>query len=440
MKRRILVAIVGVTAMATLVLTVPLALIIARRESVESVRELERVAQRAAAGLPKGIGATGDPIELPRVEENIQLGVYLPDGTLVAGSGSPSADGVTARASRVVVDGTVGAQRVVAAPVFVDERLIGVVRVAEPVADTAARVRNDILILVAFDVAAVLIAAAVGWFLAARLARPVRMLRDDAVRLGDGDFSIEPPRTGIAELDETAAALAETAGRLEGVLARERAFSVDASHQLRTPVAALRLLIETERLDPRADPREVLDGALEEIDRLEGTMTTLLNAARDRPAPRAPLDVDGFLSDLRARWNGPLALESRPLRVTSTGGTVHGHVSRPVLDQIVDILIHNAVDHGAGAVEVQVVGSAGGMVVTVKDGGRLDRDPSGLFTRRDPDATGHGVGLSLARSLAEAEGGRLVLAGASPTTFRLVLPDRTRDNPTALPPTAPGIA
>jgi signal transduction histidine kinase len=421
-RRRILGAIIGVTAMATLVLTVPLALIIARRESADSVRELERVAQRAASRLPTSIGVAGERIELPKVEENVQIGVYLPDGTLVAGSGPSAADRVTTRARRLTVDGSVGDQRVLADPVFVDERLIGIVRVAEPVADTAARVRHDIFILVAFDLAAVLIAALVGWFVAARLARPVRMIRDDAVRLGDGDFSIEPRHSGIAELDDTAAALAETAGRLEAVLLRERAFSVDASHQLRTPLAALRLLIETENLDPRPDHGRVLDEALIEIDRLEGTMTTLLDAARDRPSSREPMDVDGFMSDLRARWNDPLALDSRPFRCTSTGH-VQAHISRPVLDQILDILIGNAADHGAGAVDVRLTDSSGGMVVTVRDAGRLGRDPGALFARRDPGATGHGVGLSLARSLAEAEGGRLVVASSQPTVFRLVLPD-----------------
>ena len=422
MRRRILVAIIGVTAMATLVLTVPLGVIIARRASADSVRELERVAQRAASTLPTRINTSGDPIELPRVEENVKVGVYLPDGTLVAGSGPSSADSVTTGAHRLVVDGRIGAERIVADPVVVDERLIAVVRVAEPVADTSARVRHDILILVGFDLMAVAIAAAVGWFVAARLARPVRLIRDDAVRLGDGDFSIDTRHSGIAEIDETATALADTADRLEAVLLRERSFSADASHQLRTPLAALRLSIETEVLDPRPDHRLVLDEALFEIDRLEATMTTFLDLAHDRPTPRRPVDLDDFLHDLRTRWTGPFASRSRPFRCT-TYGRVDAHVSRPVLDQILDILISNALDHGSGTVDVQVIESPGGMVVTVRDEGALDRNPDDLFTRRDPGATGHGVGLSLARSLAEAEGGRLVLAPSRPTEFRLILPD-----------------
>jgi signal transduction histidine kinase len=420
-RRRILLAIVGVTAMATVLLTVPLALIIARREASDTIRELERVAQRAAAGVSTPLGSGGESAELPRVEGNV-IGVYRPDGTLFAGLGPRRADGVTARARHLVLDGVVGDERVIAYPVVIDERVAAVVRVAEPLRDTTDRVRRDLLVLISFDVAAVVAAAAVGWFVAARLARPVRVIRDDAVRLGDGDFSIDPPPSGIAELDETATALAETAKRLDGMLSRERAFSADASHQLRTPLAALRLSLETELLDPRADTQQVLRDALGEIDRLEATMATLLDVARDHPVRRSPLDVDALLADLRSRWGTVLAHDGRTLRCSATG-PVEAHVSGPVLDQIIDILLANAVDHGSGGVEVRLDDSSGGLLVTVGDAGHLDRDPDDLFVRRDPGASGHGVGLSLARSLAEAEGGRLVLANSTPTLFRLVLPD-----------------
>lgn len=422
MRQRILLAIVGVTAMATILLTVPLVVVISRRQSSNSIRELERIAQRTMAELSISFGSSGDAVEFPKVEADVQIGVYRPDGTRVAGTGPPRADAVTARVKRLVGSGTIGDQRVLADPVIVNERLVAVVRVAEPTSETAARIRRDVLILIAFDLGAILAAGAVGWIVAARLARPVRTIRDDAVRLGDGDFSIVPHRSGVSELDETAQALADTARRLDDTLSRERAFSADASHQLRTPLASLRLLVETEAIDPRPDPREVLADALIELDRLEATVATLLAVARDRPTERVPLDVGRLLFDLNRRWNGRLASSNRPFR-SSAAGPVGAHISQAVLEQILEILIANAVDHGTGTVSVIVEDLAGAMVVTVQDEGHLDRDPSELFTRRDPGATGHGVGLSLARTLAEAEGGRLVLVAASPTTFRLVLPD-----------------
>ncbi|MBS1836522.1 MAG: HAMP domain-containing histidine kinase [Actinobacteria bacterium] len=425
MRRRILVAIIGVTVMATTVLTVPLAVITAHRRSDDAYRELERAAERTAALLSIAPGRNGEEIEFPKVPSDLHIAVYGPDGNRLAGVGPDRADAVTKKAKRIAVRSIDGAERVLADPFLVNEQRIAIVRVAEPVSETTNRTRHAVLLLVLFDLVAIGIAAAVGSFVAARLARPVRRLRDDAVRLGDGDFAVEARRSGITEIDETSSALSDTAGRLEAMLARERSFSADASHQLRTPLAALRLSVETELMDPRPDTERVLDEALTQIDRLEETITTLLAVARDRPPPRARLDVEHLVSEIHLRWDGRFEEAGRTLRCRRNG-TVDVHVSVAVLDQILDVLIANGLEHGSGTVTVGLRDAAhGGLVVEVTDPGTIDRDPSALFIRRDPGATGHGVGLSLARSLAEAEGGRLVVATTSPTSFRLVLPDAT---------------
>lgn len=422
MRRRILVAIVGVTIVATVVLTIPLVVISSRREHDDAGRELDRIAQRSAAAISNTTTLGADPVELPEVEGNVELGVYVVDGRRIAGTGPRRADAVTQQAALVPLDKTVDGVRIIAHPIVVQERKVGVIRVAEPSSDTTARVRRDVLVLLAFDMAAIAVAAGVGWFVAARLVRPLRSIRDDAVRLGNGDFSIAPQRSGVGELDETARALAETAMRLHNTVRREREFSSDASHQLRTPLTSLRLAIESELATPRPDPAQAFEEALSEIDRLENTISMLLDLARDRPIERRALDVDHLIAEVRDRWNGPLAAQGRPLRCR-TALRVSAHVSRDVLEQILDILIGNAVEHGDGQVTVDVGVDSTNLVVTVGDDGRLTREPSELFTRRDPAASGHGVGLALARSLAEGEGGRLVVAGVSPTTFRLLLPD-----------------
>lgn len=423
MRRRILVAIIGVTVVATSLLTVPLAVITAHRENDDAIRELQRAAERTTAGLSIKPGRDGEDIELPKVRSDLRVAVYDPHGVRVAGRGPKAADEVTSRAKRIAESGVVGDERVLADPVLINEEKVAVVRVAEPAAEATQRVRRAVLVLVVFDLIAIGVAAAVGSLVAARLARPVRRLRDDAVRLGEGDFAVNPLDSGIREIDETSVALSETAGRLEEMLARERAFSANASHQLRTPLAALRLSVETELMDPRPDTERVLDEALTQIDRLEETVTTLLAVARDRPPQRDRLDVGRLVLKIHNRWDPAFASSARTLRCRREG-TDDVHVSLAVLDQILDVLVSNAVEHGTGNVTVTLRASgAGGLVVEVTDAGSIDRDPSGLFVRRDPDASGHGVGLSLARSLAEAEGGRLVLASGSPTTFRLVLPD-----------------
>src|SRR4051812_20561579 len=110
-----------------------------------------------------------------------------------------------------------------------------------------------------------------------RLAVPLERLARAARRLGQGDFASRAPRGGVAEADEIAAALDDTARRLGDLVARERAFSAGASHQLRTPLAALR--IELEALELRSEAPPELARALAQVERLQTTIDTLLAVA-----------------------------------------------------------------------------------------------------------------------------------------------------------------
>lgn len=425
MRRRILTAIVGVTALATIVLTLPLVFLMASREHNDSDRELTLVAEQVANELTSDSDFSASGLELPRIDDAlITVGVYLPDGDLVAGEGPTPADELTRSAGVLSSLDNVDDHRVLVRPIVEREQKVAVIRVAEPLSEAERKIWRDILVLVGIDAAALIVAAVVGSWVTSRLVRPLRAIRDDAVRLGEGDFSIVPTPSGIDELDATAGALADTAARLDGVLQRERSFTADASHQLRTPLTSLRLVIETELQSPGTDPAPVLDEALGEIDRLERTITTLLRVGRDQPVTRAPLDIDQWLDTVVGRWQA--VLDERGRSITGTTGVgVSPRVSLSVLDQIADILLQNAVQHGRGQVRIDVAEEADHVVITVTDEGTIARDPTELFTRRDPGASGHGLGLALARALAESEGGRLVLAAPTPTTFRLLLPDQS---------------
>ena len=275
MRRRILIAIVGVTILATAFLTVPLAIVSSLRARSESVRELERVAERVAADISGASLRGGDQIDLPAIESAVSVAVYLRNGTRIAGNGPATADELVKATDRLTRQGTVGSSLVVTRPVVIDEQTKGVIWAAEKLSDTEGRVRHDILLLVAFDLAAIGIAAASGWFLSSRLVAPLELIRDDAVRLGGGDFAIRRRVSGVAELDATSQALSGTAKRLETALHREREFSANASHQLRTPLTALRLSIEGEVLNPRDDRLAVLNESLEEIDRFCAAMIAI---------------------------------------------------------------------------------------------------------------------------------------------------------------------
>ena len=426
MRRRILIAIVGVTILATVVLTVPLAIVSSLRARSDSVRELERVAERVAADISVASLRGGDEIELPAIESAVSVAVYLPDGTRIGGNGPEVADDLVRNTELLTRQGTVGSSLVVTRPVVIDEQTRGVIWVAEALSETEGKVRRDVLMLVAFDLAAIGVAAAAGWFLSRRLVEPLELIRDDAVRLGGGDFAIGRRSSGVAELDATSDALSETAQRLETTLHREREFSANASHQLRTPLTALRLSIEGEVLNPREDRLVVLNESLHEIDRLESTISTLLDVARRGTGHRSRVDPSLWMESVRLRWAARLAEAGRPVRFCAAEGD-RVDVSSQVLDEISDVLIGNALAHGSGEITVDAAGGSGSLVVTVTDTGTLEREPAQLFVRYDPGAAGNGVGLALARSLAEGEGGRLVLAGVGPTQFKLVLPDSPTD-------------
>ena len=212
-------------------------------------------------------------------------------GRLVAGSGPPEADLVVdAVADGAVHDGRVGDELVVAVPVVHDETIGGALRSSEPADEATDRTYRTWLAMAGLAAIVAVIAGIAGSLLARHLTRPVQRLRDAAIRLGEGDFTATPPISGLPELDAAASALSATGRRLGGLVERERAFSADAYHQLRTPLASLRLALESELVQPRADPTVALRG-LADVDRLESTLTDLLALARDTPADRRPVDL-----------------------------------------------------------------------------------------------------------------------------------------------------
>jgi signal transduction histidine kinase len=428
MRRRILISNIIAATVAAAVFAVPLSVVFARHERQDSFEQMDETAVHTRAALADGFENASRPPTLPHPEAPMSVALYRGDGTRLTGTGPRLADPVTASVQNGEATGAVGGYLVLAHPVREQSGLVGVIRVSVPESVPGHRARMDLLVLLGLYAAAVIVAGVVGWFVAARLARPVFRLRDVAVRIGDGDFAIDPQRSGIREIDETADALAETAERLEAMLSRERSFSADASHQLRNPLTALRLSLEAELESPQQDHTATLRESLGLTIRLQETVATLLEVTRGRPLPRHELDVTAFVDGIRTRWSIALSDRGRNLRCTRRGDG-RPRVSRAVADQIVDVIVDNAVQHGAGDVVVGVEVSREVLSVTVADEGTVRRSLDELFDRAHPHAAGHGVGLYLARSLAEAEGGRLTVAEVSPATFRLILTDRPPEQP-----------
>ena len=421
MRRRIIWSIVGVSVVALLVLGIPLGVAVGRLNRNEAVLRLEREASEERRAINVANLTRGDPVELPR-EAPIDFALYSRAGVKVAGVGPASADApVRLALGGDVHDARQGGRIVVAIPVDGSERVVGALRASRSAAVVTDRTRHAWLLMILAASVALAISGALAWWQARRLTRPVDALVQSAERLGAGDFSVRSTRSGVAELDELGAAVDATAQQLGELLSRERAFSADASHQLRTPIAGIRVTVENALMTPQSDARAALRDLLEPIDRLEGTVDDLLELARDTHSDRAPLDVAELLDELDHEWHDRLAGATRSLRIEVEPDLGRPLVSASAVNQILDVVLANAKEHGAGCVTVRARRAAGAIVIDVADEGPGVVDTRTPFERRSGD--GHGIGLALARALAEAEGGRLVLDRAGPgPMFSLFMP------------------
>jgi signal transduction histidine kinase len=421
MRRRIIVSIVGVAAVAVLLLGVPLGVAVSRLYANQEILRLERVASDARNAIDPASFGAGDPIELPKAGVT-SIGAYDTTGRLVGGVGPPHADELVRRALRgSVQDAHQVGRIVVAVPINGREAVVGVLRASRSSSVVTDRTHRTWMIMALLAAGAMLVAALLARWQARRLTRPVDALVASAEQLGSGDFAIRTRRSGVTELDHLGRSLDNTAERLGGLVARERAFSSDASHQLRTPIAGLRVHVESALLDPNVDVRAALAETLEPIDRLEATVDDLLRLARDTHVDRSPLDIDRLIYDVERGWHGPLAAHGRPLRVVVDGGLPAPAVSEPAVRQVLDVLVGNAERHGAGTVTLSARHLPGAVSIEVADEGDGVADIREVFQRRTDGR--HGIGLALARTLAEAEGARLVLARPGPQPrFALLLP------------------
>jgi len=431
MRRRITLVVVAVAFVSVVAFAVPLAIGVGRFYRDQDVLRLEREAERAAAAVPESFLVTGDPVELPRPPDGISTGVYDLPGNRVVGTGPDRGGPLVARAARgTVADGSDRGDLVVAAPVFDGEVVVAVVRAAQPAGAAAHDAREARLVMAGLAAAVVAGAGLVGLVVARRLARPVETLTAAATRLGDGDFATSAPPSGVREIDEAAAALDSTAHRLGDALERERRFSSDASHQLRTPLTRLRLALESIGVDDTPGD-ELIAEALDHADRLEATIDELLALARDEHPDQAGTDLRTAFDELEAQWHHRFAELDRRFDVKMHPGATRVAISPAALRHALDVLVTNALDHGAGRVTVvSAPGAGGGVTIDVSDEGPGLADPEAAFARRGPHAAGHGIGLALARSLVEAEGGRLVVTHAAPSpTIKIVVPDQDVGGP-----------
>ncbi|MBO2452696.1 HAMP domain-containing histidine kinase [Actinomadura barringtoniae] len=425
MRTRITALCVLAAAVAIALFGVPLAAGAAHYYFTDERGELERVAAETTIAVSADLLRGRGSLRIPSAAPDMTVGIYNPAGTLISGEGPETADGPVREAmqARDVSADSHGAL-VAAVPVTDDDRVTAVVRAATPRSSVYTQIAGTWGIMLAIALAALSLTWVFARRLARRLAMPVEDLATAARRLGDGDFAITTATTGIGEIDAAGASLSATAHRLGQVLERERAFSANASHQLRTPLTGLKLILDA-ALQDQATQRPALKAAADAADRLDNTITDLLALARGLPRSGEPLDVPALLDELERHWREALAARSRPVLVTVHGPLPETAASAAAVRQTLAVLIDNALQHGTGTVTLRARDATGALAIDVADEGDLTGEDTDLMFHRTGGSDGHGLGLAMARALAEAEGGRLTLSRPAPTTFTLLLPPTT---------------
>jgi len=294
----------------------------------------------------------------------------------------------------------------------------GRLTVSEPDSIRSGEVSDALLPLVLLGLGLAVVAAVVGSLLARRLARPFRRLADDAARIGEGSFDVEIRHSSISEAETLGNALRSAAGQLDILVTRERELATVASHELRTPITALRLSLEDLSLWPQTPPdvADELRRGLVEVDRLTDVVTALLERGDgSHLGSVAEVDLAVLAAEAVDRWSGRASAGGRAI-ILGRSGPVHVRVVRTSADRVLDALVENALLHGSGAVTVDAVLTDTYAGVRVSDEGPR-AFPSGVL-HESPS----GGGLTGAATQAESLGGFIGVHDDSVTRVVLALP------------------
>jgi signal transduction histidine kinase len=472
--RRLLAGYLSLTAFLLLLLAVPLGMSFARAERrhlVDDVRHDALVLAMATQDELAG-GNTGDLAGLAAEYRQRTAGrVTIVDafGNVLADSDPPvpgprnfdSRPEIAAalhnqESTGVRHSNTLGHDLVyVAIPVTRGGKVDGAVRITYPSSYVEARILHRWLSLAAVALFALGITFVVVVQLTRSVVRPLRALQATASRLGHGDLAARAAvPAGPPEARTLAQVFNASAVKLERLVGAQRVFVADASHQLRTPLAALRLRLENLEADVPAAAREDLDGAIAEVWRLSRLVDGLLTVARAErsEAAQRPLDLRAIVVERHAAWAALADEHTVRLEAWAQPGlavlATPGH-----LEQVLDNLIANALEAsppgGMIAVDARRTGAAAAELRVVDQGpGMSAEQRARAFDRfwREPSirSSGSGLGLAIVRRLVTADGGMVELRQAPGHGLdavvrlqlarprgiqRLRLPERHQDSP-----------
>ena len=432
MSRRILFMLLGFTALVLAGAVVPLTLSTIGQVRNSFIQDTQAMANADASIAQPRLAlrkpAAARPVDFPllsvfkQVEQaDNGLVIYLTGGRVLDAKGQMPAGQWRQLAAHVAetgqaFTGTMGSQAIAAVPVFNAGRLVetvlGTVILVRPTASLDREIAAIWVLFGTICVVAMIGAALLAFGLARWVSRPLKGLDAAARRLADGDLEIRAKvESGPPELRRLGTTFNTMAGRLEALVHGNRAVIADVSHQLRTPLAALRLRLDLLADDTDPETGHELAGALDELARLSRLVDGLLTVARAEnvvPVPTA-VNVAEVARERVVAWH-PVADDRSIVLVTSPAKPVLAWIGEGHLDQILDNVIANALDalSPGHMVRLTTTPTATGARITVSDNGpgmsAEDRERAFLrFTTSSP--TGTGLGLAIVHRLAISNGG-----------------------------------
>ena len=444
MKWRFITALMSVTLLVLLVQDIPLGFYLQQVEHERIITSLERDAFILAGRSEQALetSSTSDDAELIQATKDYRdaggsrVVIVNAEGTAVVISDDDQADLGTSYLNRPeIVEALSGSISTghrfsstlnqellyVAVPILSGTEVLGAVRLTYPDYIVSNTVNQQLGLLSLVAVMALLMAAIVGYIVSGSITRRIRLLQSATEALAAGDLrSRADESAGTRELRSLAESFNDMAARLELLITQQRTFAADASHQLRTPLTALRLRLERAHDLLETDPAGAADrlaAAEAEADRLSNLIEGLLLLSRTEAsdAPREIVDLGSLTRGRVDQWQA-LAAESDVVIGYEGPMTLQVIAVPNAVEQIVDNYIDNAlaVSPAGSVIVVQVQVAGEEAVLHVMDQGpglspeecvrAFDR-----FWRAQSDKNGSGLGLAIVAQLARASGGKAEL-------------------------------
>lgn len=418
MRLRLVLLVLATTSLVLTAFLIPLALLIrtfAADRAVDSA-----VAQ--AQSLTSVVATVGGNTlalavgQLNAASPDRPVTVFLPDGS-TTGAPAPVSDGVRlARSGRSITDEVPGGLEVLVSVQGLPGSAstatgslggTAVIRVFVPDSLLRHGVVRAWLLLIAVGAGLLLLSVLVADRLARSLVRPLADLARASDRLSAGDLTARTEPAGPREVYRVGTALNGLAERIGQLLAREREYSADLSHRLRTPLTALR--IDADGIGDKESRERITEG----VDAVERAVNGIIGELR-RPAREGvwvSCDASEVMRERAAFWSALAEEQQRSMTVHAEAGPLPVRVGSEDLAAAVDVLLDNVFAHTpdgtAFALEL-VARPGGGATLSVDDAG--PGLPGRSAVRRGASGEGStGLGLDIARRAAAFSGGELIL-------------------------------